>query len=271
MHPGLFSDLGQKPKDLLSDDFNYDTKLEVKAPVDNGVALTSSVTRDHAKGTILGVLKTKLKPASWVVVDTTLDTAGKVQAVATMDQFADGLKIKVDDNFSARTAKATLEYIRDAFTVSASVDLTNPAKNTVAAVVGVGAVAAGVEVTDFDPTKAKVAAEFRGNNLVIAAAAAKNLDDLTLSFSQEVQDDIQLGAKYSVVRSRNAHTFELGLLYKIDRRTSLRSKIDSNGVVSVVYGQDLRPGLAVKVAGQIDTQNTAKPNNTLGVALTANL
>jgi len=271
MHPGLFGDLGKKPRDLLSDDFSYDMKLEVKSTADHGVGLTSTVTRDHVKGGIVAAIKAKFRPARWVGVDTTIDTAGKVQAVATLDTLADGLKVKVDDNLTARTAKVTVEYVKDKFTVGGAFDLTNPAKSTVGVVVGHNNVAVGVEVVDLDIGKAKYVGQYAADNLVIAAAAAKNGDDLILSYAQDVQSDLTVAAKYNVQRSKNDHKFELGVLYCLDKRTSLRSKIDSNGVVSLVYGQDLRPGLAVKIAGQIDTQNTGKPHNTLGVTLVADL
>jgi len=268
--PIFFGDLGKRSNDLLNDDFNFDTRVEVKSQADR-VHITSSLTRDHRKGSILGVIKTKFFPINYVTVNTNIDTAGKFATTTTVDKFAEGVKLTIDNTLSTGATKLSGEVSRDAFAINGSVELGATPKISAGAVAHHGNVSAGVQVNDLDVGNAKFGVQYDAGTFSAAAQCAKQCDDLQLSYFHKAQDDISVAGKYNMIRSTGTHKFELGFLYAIDKRTSLRSKVDSAGVVSVVYGQDLRQGLAVKAAAQFDTTNTAKPLSKIGVAFTAEL
>ena len=81
-------------------------------------------------------------------------------------------------------------------------------------------------------------------------------DALTLSWFHQHAPGAQWGGAFTFNRAKSTTAFTLGTLMSLpDNNAFVKAKINHQGVLSIAYGQDLRPGLKSVISVDADTKN----------------
>nr|BBC44067.1 non-selective channel of thylakoid membrane [Cyanophora paradoxa] len=267
----VFAELGKSAKDILSKDYSYDKKLSLKSTTSSGVVFNAAGS-SLPSGPIGGELAIKGKqgPAG---ISAKVDTAGKVSAdLEVADAFTKGLKLVFRGLYpEPMVGTAAAEYRQDKFTATAFIDSGLKVGSSV--VVGVtDSISAGGNV-EYDtnkgvPTKYDAAVSYgKAGDFVVTAAARNKLGEYAASYVHHLNATTSVAGEFVHKKSDRSNTFTLGGLYKLDKTSYVRAKIDTEGVASVAYSQELRPKVTFVVAGQVNTRTLDKDSHKLGFAL----
>jgi voltage-dependent anion channel protein 2 len=273
----FFKDFGKKANDVLSEDFVKDQTLELKT-AGKGLNFTSKFVRNE-KGAINGTFSTKLKQGS---TNGTLkfESGNKVSFEGIMEEAVPGLKLKFNGAQTPGTdkktkqpivnlsAKTTAEYKRDMLAFMCNVD---PAKSTAingSIAVGNKDMAVGAEGT-FNPTTSEASGIKAGlhytessGNTGAAAIYDVGKSSLTLRALHNVDSSISTAAE--LVHSAKGDELTAGLNYNLDKTTFCKVKLNTSGLLSLLYSQKIRPSVTLRLGGSVDTHNLEKPNHKFG-------
>jgi len=271
-----FKDIGKACSDLLTKDYTVGkSTVEVKSKTSNGVTFTPKGTRSGDK--FSGSLAAKYIFGGGIESEVTLNTTGVVSASVEGSPMKDitvtfdcerpepskpGLlssaKCTVDCKKEAFTAKAAYEaysgalacagsYAYDALTLGCSADY----NTTSGALAKYGAACQFVQ-PDFSII------------LKLAASAGKS-PAYTGMYYHKVSGDMQVGSELTHTTKDVGLAF--GCMYKLDKDTTVKGKVDKDGQLYTSYKQKLSAISTMTLAAQIDTANLSANKHKFGMVL----
>jgi len=272
-----FKDIGKACSDLLTKDYKVGkSTVEVKSKTSNGVTFTPSGTKTGDK--FSGSLAAKYEFAGGISTEATLQTTGVVEATIEGTPMKD-LLVTLD---CARpepskpgllsAAKCTLDYKKPSFTAKAAYDV-YPGALACAGSYVYDALTLGCSA-DYSTakgalTKYGAACQFvQPDYSIIAklAAAVGKSPTYTGMYYHKVSSDMQVGAELTHTTGKDVG-LAFGCQYKLDKDTTVKGKVDADGMLYSSYKQKLSPIATMTLAAQIDTVKLTENKHKFGMVL----
>jgi len=89
----------------------------------------------------------------------------------------------------------------------------------------------------------------------------------TGSYYHKVSGDMQVGAELTKAMNKPDVSLAFGTAYKLDKDTSVKAKVDSDGILCASYKQKVSSMTTMTLASQIDTVNLADNKHKFGLVL----
>ncbi|KAJ0402700.1 hypothetical protein P43SY_007842 [Pythium insidiosum] len=277
----LYKDIAKTAEDVLKDDYDYSRKLKVKSKASNGVSFTTEGEMGSNKA-ILAKLSGSFSHAQTGVIFKKLQvtTHGRLITEAELpDVFTKGLKItaKVEDGSKAKNANAKrvgvfgFEYKQHNLAIDGQADLgSNTIKDSVVYSVDnvlVGAQAAfNLDKSSF--TDHNVALSYKGNDFAATVQTKKKFNALSGSFFHRLSKDTIYSAVFDYDLKSGSNHLTVGGRYNADSLTTYAGKVESDGHVSLVLVQKIRPFLQLTTSAHIDAKNFDGDAHKFGIGLT---
>ena len=90
---------------------------------------------------------------------------------------------------------------------------------------------------------------------------------LSCSYFHKVSGDMQLGVAIAKPLAKADVAIEFGTAYKLDKDTTVKSKVDSAGTLSASYKQKISPLTTMTLCAAVDVVNLADNKHKFGLAL----
>ncbi|XP_021714458.1 mitochondrial outer membrane protein porin 2-like [Chenopodium quinoa] len=270
--PGLFSDIGKRPKDLLTRDYVSDQKFSVSSFSVNGVAFTSTAVKKGglSNGDVAALYKYKN-----TVIDVKLDTESKISTTITIADIIPSTKtiasFKIPDTSGG---KLEVQYFHNHATFTSAVALNKSPVVDVTATLGTPTIAFGVEA-GYDTTSGDFTKYTAGVNLSKPESCASIIlgdkgDTVKASYLYHF-DQLKKSAAVAEISRRfstNENTFTVGGSYALDHLTTVKAKLNNHGKLGTVFQHQVIPKSVLTVASEFDTLALDKtPRFGLGLAL----
>jgi len=279
----LYVDLGKKSTDLLTKDFPDKTKVEINSRANNGDQFKTIATR-NPDGSIVGSLQPKYTfVKQGVTLSSTVDTNRVLKVEATVENSLPGLKATLGGQSDTESFKADFEWKHEYATVTTGLDFFSPKGNTLSAsgVFNYDGISVGGSAEYFIADKQ----EFRKVDGVLAystpdlqltAFSRRKGEVLGGSYFQRISSALGLATEISFDLRKADVTPKLtfGGSYSLDTPTSttVKGKFDTDGKLSLSYGQKLNNLARFTVGSSINTNNLgASGNHTLGFSVVFDL
>jgi len=279
--PPLYKNLGKQSKDLLSKDYEKSLpslKLETKA--ENEVSLSVEGKRDAKSGEFVVdpfQYKYDFAERGYSFVGKATSNRKLTGEFSVIDKLAKGLKVVTTvstvlaaraDQASDNSVKLGLEYTRDNLAATSDFELVKKDRYATTAnitgVVGNKTFAIGEEVginlIDASPTKYDSVASYTVGNFVVTGSLREKFNTIGSSFYRKVSDDTSLAGEFSFKINNSDASFVVGGQHKLDKDTSIKAKLNSNGVASLSYIQQLRKNVRAVFSTEINAFNLDKPD-----------
>jgi hypothetical protein len=279
----LYADLGKKATDLLTKDFPDKTKVEVNARAANGLQFQTIATRNH-DGSIVGSLQPKYTfVKQGVTVSTTIDTNRVAKVEATVENSLPGLKATVGGQSDTESFKADFEYKHDLATITTGLDFFSPKGNTVAAaaVFNYEGFSLGGSTEYFiadkqEFRKADAVAAYSTPDLQLTAFSKRKGEVLGGSYYQRISATLGIAAEigFDLRKADVTPKLTFGGTYSLDApsASTVKGKFDTDGKLSLSYGQKLNSLARFTVGSTINTNNLgASGNHTIGFSVVFDL
>lgn len=277
----LFKDIAKTAEDVLKDDYDYSRKLKVKSKASNGVSFTTEGEMGSNKA-ILAKLSGAFTHSQSGVLFKKLQvtTQGRLITEAEIpDVLAKGLKLtaKVEDGSVAKNAGAKrvgvfgFEYKQNNLAVDGQVDVgNNMIKDSV--VYGIENVFVGANVAfSIDKsvlTDHNVAVSYAANDFSATLQTKKKFNSLSGSFFHRLSKDTIYSAVFDYDLKSGSNHLTVGGRYNADALTTYAGKVESDGHVSLVLAQKIRPFLQLTTSAHIDAKNFDGDAHKFGIGLT---
>jgi len=275
----VFKDLGKTCSDLLSKDYKVGkTTVEIKSKTPSGVTFTPTATK--AGDAVSGELKAKYALAKAIEGEMVLGTSGSITASIEMaDALTSGLMITAECERAKAgkpgvlgSANLIAEYKQDSFATKVAFD---PYKNDLlaSATFALSDITLGASA-DYctrvnGVQKFSAVGQFVQPDFILMAklADSKGAKTLGCSYFHNVSSEMQLGVALAKPLAKPDVGIEFGMAYKLDKDTTVKAKVDSEGILCTSYKQKLSSLTTMTLAGQIDTVNLSDNKHKFGLAL----
>jgi len=274
----LYVDLGKKATDLLTKDFPDKTKVELNTRSPNGLQFKVIATRNH-DGSISGSIEPKYtfgKHATTVLAN--VDTGKTFKVEGTVEKFP-GIKATIAGLLDSESLKADLEWKHEHATVTTGLDLFSAKGTTASATAAVHheGFSLGASTEYFIGDRQEVrkldgVLAYSTSDLQVTAFSRRWGGVLGGTYFQKVSDGTSVSAEiqFDLQKSDVTPKLTFGASHNLDLQgTQVKGKFDTDGKLSLSYGQKLNNYLKFFVGANINTNNLGPSgNHTLGVALT---
>jgi len=271
----VFKDIGKLCNDLLSKDYKVGkATVEVKSKTPSGVTFTPTAFKDD-KGKVEGSLKAAYSFLPWLDGECTFGTAGTVSvSLEAADALTKGLTLtcEADRAVGKSPAKANLiaDYKSELFACKTSYDYYKKdllaSCSTVYSTFAFGLDGA-FSTTKGSLSKYSAACQFVQPEFSVAGkfdcAKAKTL---TCSYFHKVSGDMQLGVEIAKPLDGEV-AIQFGTMYKLDKDTNVKAKVNSDGKLSAAYKQKISALTTMTLAAVVDTTNLEANNHKFGLQL----
>lgn len=255
--PGLFSDIGKRARDLLTNDYISDQKFSISTCSDTGVALTSTAVKKGglSTGDVAAVYKYKN-----TIIDVKLDTESNISSTFTINDIVPSTKaiasFKVP-NYSS--GKLEVQYFHDHATCTTAVALNKSPVVDVTATLGTPTIAFGVEA-GYDTTSGTFTKYTAGVGVSKPESCASIIlgdkgDTIKASYLHHL-DQLKKSAAVAEISRRfstNENTFTVGGSYAIDNLTVVKAKLNNHGKLGAVLQHEVIPKSVLTIASEFDT------------------
>jgi len=274
----IYKDIGKSCGDLLSKDFKVGkTTVELKSKTASGVTFTPTATRSG--DAVSGELKAEYGFLPWLKGEAVFGTSGSMTAlVEASDAIAKGLTMSAECERAApgkgllASGNLILDYKQEAFTGKMSFDYYK--KDLLASCSTVyGALTCGADCAYSTPkaalSKYAAACQFVQPDFTVSAkcANAKGATTLSCGYYHKVSSLMQVGVNLSKPLAKRDVDIEFGCAYKLDKDTTVKSKVDSVGTLSASYKQKISPLTTMTLCAAVDVVNLADNKHKFGLAL----
>lgn len=280
--PSQYADLGKKAKDVLTEKYVADVKVELKTTLSSGPAVTVNVVR---KEQTFGVGDVEVKYSAkekGVSAKTKHEVeASKTKAEVTFENKpVSGAKVQVESvvrKQAAESGKVTVSYAEGSVAGNAFADAVKKEVGA-AVVVGSQGVSFGVDaaysVAGSKVTKTDATLGYAAKDLVFNASLTKAFSTVGVSVFQDVskytKSNTVLAAEYAYDRNSASQTFTVGTLTRFDGADNqLRFKLDNTGKVDSVLVANVSENTVVSFAASFPPKAFASPAFGLALAFTA--
>jgi len=271
---GLLGDCGKTCKDLLSKDFDENTKVTVTTTSADGIKCVAKGTKAGEKvtgevsveGTGRGV-KGEVKVTTGNKVSVTVTKAG-----ISLGSGATGDVVIAGDIPDRNSGKATFKYrsspvdfnLKCGLNPAPSVELEAGAKVTKAILAGCEAKynTSDAQLVKLDGGVQYTAADF------VAAGLLQNMGKVVkCNYHHKVNGDTQVGTEivYNIKES-STKGMAVGVQHKIDSDSTAKAVLNSKGMLNLMYKQQIQPRTCFILTGAVDTKALEKSAK-LGLAL----
>ena len=275
----IFKDIGKACNDLLTKDFKVGkTTVEVKSNTPSGVTLTPLATKSGDK--VSGELKAKYAFTPALTGEMVFGTSGSVTGNIEMaDALTSGLTLTAECERAAPGKQALLgsanliaEFKQEAFTTKLSYD---HYKNDVLAnaTFALGDITLGSSV-DYCTRLGAVQKYAAVGQYVhpdftatVKCNDAKGAKTMTATYMHKVSADMLLGVSLAKPLTTPDVGIEFGCSYKLDKDTTVKGKVDSDGILYTSYKQQLSPLTCMTLCAQVDTVNRSDNKHKFRLAL----
>lgn len=278
-----FKDIGKTANDLLTKDMKVGKNtVELKTKVPQGITLTPSATKAGDK--LDGSVKAAYSLAKGMDAEATLSIPkGALKcSFEAVDQIMKGANCKIEAETVApggkgmfSSALAEMSYKTGQFKCLASYelfkgDLTASGSGTMAPFT-VGAECGYSTAKGL--SKYTIASQFVQPDFTVSC---KFVDDIlgkkpanTFSgaYYHKVSGDMQVGAEIVKVSTSADVDLAFGCLYKLDKDTSVKGKVDSEGKLSASLKQKLSPLTLITLACEINTVDLNAGKHKFGMVM----
>lgn len=260
---------------LLNDDYIFDKKVQVKTKTKNGMTYTSTAVQSSKDDSLAGDLQLKFSPHPGASVTSKLFTSGRMTHETVLDRLGvAGVKLTLLAGASAKNnlAVSTLEYKHESVAITTAIDaISGPVAHTTATV-GTSAYTAGVEAeydtADKELKKCNFALNYADSSESEATVTVLNKGETAkLAYSHAIRPDFSVAAEYLFDKKADARRLTAGAKYEVDRDTTLKAKIFSDGQVSASYIQEIRPKTTLILSQKFDVSNPDKSSHKFGLSL----
>lgn len=275
----IFKDIGKACNDLLTKDFKVGkTTVEVKSKTPSGVTFTPTATKSG--DSVSGELKAKYSFLPWLDGECTFGTGGSMNmTIEAADALAKGLMLTAECEKAApgkpgllQSGNLIVDYKQELFTCKTSYDYYK--KDLLAsASMAFGALTCGLDCGYSTPksalTKYALACQFVQPEFTVSAKCADSKGSKTLScgYYHKVSSLMQVGVSVAKPLSKPDMDIEFGLAYKLDKDTSVKSKVSSDGLLCCSYKQKISNLTTMTLAAQVDVVNLSDNKHKFGLAL----
>jgi len=275
----VFKDIGKLCNDLLTKDYKVGkTTVEVKSKTPSGVTFTPTATKSGDK--VDGTLKAAYKILPWIDGECTFGTSGSIaMSIEAANALTKGMTLTAECERAApgkpgllASANMICDYKAELFACKASYDYYK--KDLLASCSTVyGAMAMGLDcsysVAKSGLNKYAAACQFVQPEFTVSAKCEDKKGSKTLScaYFHKVSSDMQLGVSIAKPLSKPDCAIEFGTAYKLDKDTSVKAKVDSEGILCTSYKQKISPLTTMTLAAQVDTVNMGDNKHKFGLAL----
>jgi len=276
--PSLYGDIGNKSSDLLSKEFPDKVKFELKTKTPNGVVQELSLTKSGES--LVGVINPKYTfVKQGVTVGFTADTDKNTKFEVSIDKLLPGLKLTtLVDSKKLNAIQFDAEYKHDYVALNGSVDVFN-SEGTEASVAG---------VVGYDGFSFGLQSKYsRGNLATINGTAAYTTNDyvftlwgffksnrIGVSYFHKVTNYATAGfeASFDLDKAQASPSkLTVGGSYQLDSDTAVKGRIDTDGKLSLSYGQRISKFARLIVGTSLNIHNpSAKSGHSYGFTLSLN-
>jgi len=265
--PTQYSDLGKKSKDLLTEKYTEDAKVEVKTST-LGPAVTATLVR-KADGSLKGDVEAKqsVRGVAYKAKHETDSHKTKIDATYEGEPIAAG-KLQLEAVFKAQaldSAKATYSYAHGLVAAKTSVDLV---KKLVASsvVVASNGVSAGLDLS-YDVNKAKASTPdavlgYAAGDVVVNATATKAFSVFGVNYYHNIEKLVNnktvIGGEFAFNTSSQDKTFTVGTATKFAAYDSeLRLKATQAGQIDAVVVAKVHDKVTLSIGAKANVKNSA--------------
>lgn len=272
----LYSDIGKVAKKLLNDDYVSANKLKVSSKTSSGVTYTVTGVHNAKQDAIDADLaaKFKLKDAT---VTTKLFTAAKTPTVELKYESSDGKgrKVNITTLGGKGLGNTSAEINAGALGIKLGADLIKSDMYASAAVAVSpenfkGFIVLGAEGTYSSGTK-----EVTSTNYAVSFFDGKESEASVhvldqgrkgmVSYSHHVRQGFSVGAQMTYIKETKATMLNMGLAYRMDGATTIKAKMDSEGICGLSYIQEIRPKTTLIMSSKFSAKTLENPK--LGISL----
>ncbi|KAI4387207.1 hypothetical protein MLD38_005056 [Melastoma candidum] len=270
--PGLFSDIGKKPRDILNANYTTDHKFSINTCSDSGVALTSMAVKKGGIST--GDVTAKYKYNN-TLFDVKFDTNSNILTTITLNEIVPSTKaiasFKLPDYNSG---KLELQYFHQHATIAAAAGLNQSPLVDISAAIGTPTIAfgaeAGYDVTTGNLTKYTAGIGVSKPDQYASVILGDKGDSIRASYIHYLDALKRTTAVLEIFRkfSSNENTVTVGGTYAIDHLTLVKGKLNNNGKLGAVLQHEIIPRSLLSISGEIDTKALERaPKFGLSIAL----
>jgi len=261
-----FSDLGKEAKDLLYGSknaaFQYDQKVKVAAKASDGVAFTLNTTKKGEK--VASDLKAAYDYEKYSV-EATVSHLGKVGLKATVaDLLTPGLKLSTGASVPySSPAKLTVGYSRPHLNVSSSVDLGPGPKVDASLTTGHADFTVGGDCS-YDTGKGGVdkwalGAGYTAADYQVGLILGEKGEMVKAALNYKLNSRTSAATEVRKNFKGDASTlFTAGISHRLENGSLVKTKVDSNGIASCLWQQDLDKSTNVALSGEADLKHLEK-------------
>ncbi|KAK7330957.1 hypothetical protein VNO77_25164 [Canavalia gladiata] len=270
--PGLFSDIGKKPKDLLTKDYSSDHKLTVSSHSTTGVAITSTAVKKS--GLSSGDVAAQYRHKN-TTLDVKVDTQSNISTTLTFIDILPSTKtiasLKLPDYNSG---KLEVQYFHEHATLTTIIALNQSPVVDVSATVGTPSIAIGGEA-GYDTTSGGFTKYTAGINVTRPDSSASIIicdkgDSIKASYVHHLDQLKKSAAVAEVARkfSTNENTFTVGGSLAFDRLTQIKARFNNHGKLGALLQHEVIPKSVLTISSEVDTKALDKiPRLGLAIAL----
>jgi voltage-dependent anion channel protein 2 len=278
MAPPVFKDVGKKARDTLKKDFVSEHEVEAKVATTNGLTFTTIGKRNGTGFDLDFEAEYNDKPAGFCVKEKLSSSNDMTLEVSLSNKIVDGMKVSVEsvtNTGAPKSIKAGIEYCNKntATVVTADLQKLTFDASTVFAYENflVGA------KTVFDSNKGSIngadcVAQFSSKDFTVSAGVNSSTDEVAATYVHNLSNvDATVAGTYTFNTSKGTNTFAVGGVYKCDKTSSVKAKIESSGNLSLLYQQKMNNNLTLGLGTTIKTSQLGAANSqSLGVSLKYN-
>ena len=212
----------------------------------------------------------------------TLNTSGSVDATCeATDLLTKGLVAKLEASTASNggllsKALATFDFKQELFTAKASYEVYKGDAHAALSTAALAGFTLGGSV-DYSAqkgalTKYAAAGQFVQPEFTLCAKVSEAVGKpagMTFagSYFHKVSSEMQVGAELSKAMNKSDVALAFGCAYKLDKDTTVKSKVDSDGMLFGSYKAKISPMSTLTLATQIDTVKLAENNHKFGLEL----
>jgi len=272
-------DLGKAGSDLLSKDYKVGkTTVEVKSKTPSGVTFTPLATKSG--DAVSGQLTAKYNFMPWLSGECVFGTSGSLSlTVEAENALTKGLTLTAECDRAAPGKPGLLasgnliaDFKSELLACKTSYDFYK--KDLLASCATVyGAMNMGLDCTyctnKMAVQKYAAACQFVQPEFIVSAKCDDKGGKKTLSCSyyHKVSKDMQLGVAVGKPLSKPDVNIEFGTAYKLDGDTTVKAKVDSEGILCTSYKTKISSLTSMTLAAQVDTVNLGDNKHKFGMAL----
>jgi voltage-dependent anion channel protein 2 len=266
-----YNKINKKTKDLLTKEFNTSKKVEVVTTTENNVKFTTTL-QDNVSADLEVEWQDK---THGLVLKGKADNKSTLKLEASVENNAvEGLKATIETSNSADTApdsiKTTVEFANKSVATSAGIDFVSRTA-CASAVLGYQGFAIGgqaelaLENTD-GPKSLNGTAAYSTAEYTLALSLTEKAKQLGISYLHNLRGvDATVAAEYTVSSEKNS--FVVGGKYNLDKSSYVKARVNTEGLLSLVYSQSLRKNVNLTLSTDINTSNKPSEGQKVGLVL----